>query len=67
MDPENPLISFKLGWSEYKEGITSSGLEKMKAAISAGVSDADSLGKLGEVLMREGPDQDLDYAERLLR
>jgi len=60
MDPDNKLIVFKLGWSEYKAGSTSSGLVKMKEAIEAGVSDADSLGKLGEVLMREGPEQDLD-------
>jgi len=67
MDPQNPLISFKLGWSEYKEGSASAGLAKMRQAIEEGVADADSLGKLGEVLMREGPDQDLDHAERLLR
>ena len=35
--------------------------------MDAGVSDPDSLGKLGEILMREGADQDLDFAERLLK
>ena len=25
------------------------------------------MGKLGEILMREGPDQDLPFAERLLK
>lgn len=39
----------------------------MREAVDAGVSDPDSLGKLGEILMREGADQDLDFAERLLK
>ena len=67
MDPDNILLTFKLGWSEYKAGSVNSGLVKMKKAIEEGVDDADSLGKLGEVLMREGPEQDLDHAERLLK
>lgn len=39
----------------------------MKEAIDAGVNDPESLGKLGEIMMREGPDQDLVEAERLLK
>ena len=39
----------------------------MKEAIDAGMNDPESLGKLGEILMREGPDQDLGFAETLLK
>ena len=39
----------------------------MKEAIDAGVNDPECLGKLGEILMRESPDQDLSFAERLLK
>lgn len=39
----------------------------MKEAVNKGVSDANSQGKLGEILMREGSDQDLVFAEKLLR
>ena len=59
LDPDTQSHSFKLGWSEYKAGIRD-GLDRMKSAIDAGVDDAESLGKLGEVLMREGPDRDLE-------
>lgn len=38
----------------------------MKDAIDNEVNDPESLGKLGEILMREGPQQDLQLAERLL-
>ena len=31
------------------------------------MNDPESLGKLGEILMREGPDQDLKQAEKYLR
>ena len=31
------------------------GLQKMKDAIDNEVNDPESLGKLGEILMREGP------------
>ena len=31
------------------------------------MSDPQSLGKLGEILMREGPDQDLALAEQYLQ
>lgn len=66
-DPENQAIYFKYGWSQYKAGNLFDGLQKMKEAIEKGVNDAQSLGKLGEILMREGPDQDLVLAEKYLR
>lgn len=66
-DTENQKIYFKYGWSQYKAGNALDGLQKMKDAIENGVNDAESLGKLGEILMREGPDQDLTLAEKYLR
>ena len=67
LDPNNMSIYFRHGWSSFKAGSTRDGLSKMKEAIDAGVNDPESLGKLGEILMREGPDQDLGLTERLLQ
>lgn len=54
LDPENLTVHFKHGWSTFKAGSTGDGLKRMNDAIEKGVDDAESLGKLGEILMREG-------------
>ncbi len=54
LDPEDLTTYFKHGWSQFKAGSTREGLNEMNTAIENGVNDAESLGKLGEIYMREG-------------
>ena len=56
-----------MGWSQYKAGLVKNGLKDMIEAIEQeGHDSPESLGKIGEILMREGPDQDLKQSQLYL-
>ena len=56
LDEANADIHFKLGWSCYRDGKTTDGLDKMMEAIESGGESSENFTKLGEILMRDIPE-----------
>ena len=66
VEPDNYNIQFKRGWSLFRDGKVDDGLQAMRDGIANGASTAQNLTKLGEILMREGQEQDLAEAGKYL-
>ena len=65
-DPKNYNVQFKLGWSLFRAGKVEQGLQAMRDGLKNGADSAQNLTKLGEILMREGKDPDLEEAQHYL-
>jgi len=62
LEPKSAQAVFRLGWSLFRDGQKAAGLEKMKEAVKLESQMPSNLTKLGEVLMREGGEDDLNEA-----